>query len=109
MSVEAALGTLSVRSKSAGLELMLSSSIKSTASEEDEAEGLQTRLTAPQLNNNSLSTPFLYCDSSLLLTISLHIQTALTAEQHIEVIEKFSTQLYTAMVLQISLSYVERY
>jgi hypothetical protein len=103
MSVGAALGTLSVRLKSANLDLMLSSSIKCTASEEDETEELQRRLTTPQLNNNSLYNPFLYCDSSLLITVSLQIRAALTVELHNEVIEKFSTQLRTAMVLQFSL------
>ena len=97
MSVGVHLGYLSTESKNSGLELVLSSSARYTASEEDDIEEIRNRLTASPLRDYK-QYPWFKSGGSILLRISLQIEGGLSAAEHDFVIETFSTQLRTALV-----------
>ena len=91
------LGHLCIESKTTGLELLLSSSARCTASEEDDIEELQKRLTGNPLNDHK-QRPWFESSSIVSLRISLQIDAGLPAAEHDGVIETFSTQQQTALV-----------
>jgi hypothetical protein len=91
------LGHLSIESKNTGLELVLSSSARYTASDEDDIEEIQSRLTASQLSDDK-QYPWFQSGGSILLRISLQIEGRPSAAERDFVIETFSTQLRTALV-----------
>ena len=97
MAARVHLGHLSIESKSTDLELVLSSSATYTASEEDDIEEIQNRLTASQLSDHK-QYPWFQSSGSILLRISLQVEGGLSAVEHDFVIETFSTQLRTALV-----------
>ena len=95
---EVPLGSLHVYTRDSEFELILASSIKFTASEEDEVEDLRERLTANQLTENSSPRPYLYCVDSCSLLILLQCDAELATDEQHMLIETFSAQIQTAMV-----------
>jgi hypothetical protein len=91
------LGHLCIESKNTGLELLISSSARYTASEEDDIEELRTQLTANPLDDHKQHPWFESC-GIISLRISLQIEAGLAAAGHDALIETFSTQLQTALV-----------
>lgn len=92
------LGRLSVVSKEAELELLLSSSAKFAASGEDEIEQLKKRLTTTNPNEHRL-LPWTHCGNSFNIRILLKIEPKLASAVQDALTDTFSLQFRTAMVL----------
>jgi hypothetical protein len=96
---EVPLGRLHAQTRDSDFELMLASSVQFTASDEDEVEDLAERLTANQLGEYSSSRPYFYCASSFSFLILLQCSAGLTADEHHLLIETFTSQIQTALVV----------
>lgn len=106
MMTKVSLGQLRIHSKSSGLELKLTSSIKCAAAGEAEVEQLRETLTASELNENRLPRPFIYCDNSLLFSLLLQFDPELDSEEHDCLIHEFPAKLRTATVALASLLHI---
>lgn len=97
-SAELDLGGLEIKSKASDVQLRLSSHAAFAPSAEDDVAALLERLTCSERNNNSITRPWITCDNTFQLQLSLSLGPVLSGAAREELIDVLAERLRTTKV-----------
>lgn len=101
-SIDLGLGGLEIKAKQSELQLHLTSQARFAPSAKDDINTLCERLTSLELNNSPLHRPWITCDSTFQLNLSLLLEDKLSLDSQADLMHTLSERLRSAKVTPVS-------